>query len=332
MSCRAANPSNLRRLPVAIALLIFTGAMSCQNAAPTTVTSLPPGDRSYRQTCGNWQVTVTLYTEGSSPADPDRAAQQAMEEVTRIAGVLDANRPQSEISQVHPGPKTQVSDTLFNVLWQALELARRTEGAFDPTRIDPAELPQGQSALGPQPTTAPVTGFELPADWRDVSLESIDHTVELRRSGLRLDLGQLATGSAADAALAVLRRSGISRALVQVDRTAAAGDAPPGRTGWRVETPGDIQPRVQVLKNSAVGWTNDPPATATRPTTTPSGLTGPFAATVRAPSATAAGGLAMAAANAGPDVIDEALRAAQATATFRVGAKAVPPAAPASRP
>jgi thiamine biosynthesis lipoprotein len=51
---------------------------------------------------------------------------------------------------------------------------------------------------------------------------------------MRLDLGGIAKGYALDAALAVLRERGLSRALVAAGGDIAAGDPPPGRPGWRI--------------------------------------------------------------------------------------------------
>jgi thiamine biosynthesis lipoprotein len=54
------------------------------------------------------------------------------------------------------------------------------------------------------------------------------------RPGMRLDLGAIAKGYATDEALAVLRRLGLPRALVNASGGISAGAPPPGRDGWRV--------------------------------------------------------------------------------------------------
>jgi thiamine biosynthesis lipoprotein len=85
--------------------------------------------------------------------------------------------------------------------------------------------------------------------------------VELLQPGLKLDLGGIAKGFAAQEAQAVLKAHGIDRALV-----AAAGDIvvtgpPPGRDGWRVGiAPLDpTQPpgRILIVANAAVSTSGD---------------------------------------------------------------------------
>ena len=57
---------------------------------------------------------------------------------------------------------------------------------------------------------------------------------------MRLDLGGIAKGYAADEALKALRAHGLDRALVTLGGEVVAGSPPPGREGWTVAvaTPG----------------------------------------------------------------------------------------------
>ena len=66
-------------------------------------------------------------------------------------------------------------------------------------------------------------------------LDSRSRTVQLLVPRMRLDLGAIAKGYATDEALKVLRRRGISRALVAGGGDMTLGDPPPGKKGWRIE-------------------------------------------------------------------------------------------------
>jgi thiamine biosynthesis lipoprotein len=70
-----------------------------------------------------------------------------------------------------------------------------------------------------------------------------------------LDVGGIAKGYAADAALAVLRQLGLPRALVAMSGDLAFGDAPPGRRGWRIGL--DSPDRILELTNFAVSTSGD---------------------------------------------------------------------------
>ena len=71
--------------------------------------------------------------------------------------------------------------------------------------------------------------------------------MELLKKGMRLDLGGIAKGYAMDAALAVLQRHGIMRALVEAGGDMRLGDPPPGRAGWRVGIPPLDNPQGEPL-------------------------------------------------------------------------------------
>ena len=71
-------------------------------------------------------------------------------------------------------------------------------------------------------------------DYKKIRLDPKGRTVELLLVGMLLDVGGIAKGYAADAALEVLRLQGFSRALVAAGGDIAVGDAPPDAPGWKV--------------------------------------------------------------------------------------------------
>ncbi len=77
-------------------------------------------------------------------------------------------------------------------------------------------------------------------------LEPRAKTVRLTQPGMKLDLGGLAKGYAADEALRVLKANGVTRAGRRCRRH-RRGRSPPGRTGWTIGVaalnPGKDKPR-----------------------------------------------------------------------------------------
>ncbi len=86
--------------------------------------------------------------------------------------------------------------------------------------------------------------------------------VRLMLMGMLLDLGGIAKGYAADAAIAVLRRHGITQGLVALGGDIAVSDPPPNAAGWRIAVAplrgGDAPPRHHVfVKNAGVSTAGD---------------------------------------------------------------------------
>src|SRR5207253_10014235 len=95
-----------------------------------------------------------------------------------------------------------------------------------------------------------------------IQLNSPDRTVQLTVEGMLLDLGAIAKGYAAEAALEVLRRYGLTRALVAASGDIAAGDPPPGTRGWKVgiaplDDPNAEPSRFVLLNHAAVSTSGD---------------------------------------------------------------------------
>ena len=65
-------------------------------------------------------------------------------------------------------------------------------------------------------------------------LDPGSRTVQLKRPGMKLDVGGIAKGYASQAALDVLKGAGINRALVAGAGDIVAGDPPPNARGWTI--------------------------------------------------------------------------------------------------
>ena len=78
---------------------------------------------------------------------------------------------------------------------------------------------------------------------------------------MRLDLGGIGKGYAADEAMRVLRRHNISRALVAAGGDIVAGDSPPGAQGWDVRIAGlsmrEAHAGGLLLRNGATSTSGD---------------------------------------------------------------------------
>jgi len=129
-------------------------------------------------------------------------AQAWFETVERICTRFD---PASEVMQLlgHVGRPVRVSTLLFEVTAFALDLARQTDGAFDPTIGATME----QLGFATNYRTGAVVNSHVDADggdFHDVRLDRRARTILLRRP-LVLDLNAVAKGLAIDLAVQELR-------------------------------------------------------------------------------------------------------------------------------
>jgi len=95
-----------------------------------------------------------------------------------------------------------------------------------------------------------------------LEIDTLRRTARLTVFGMRLDVGGIAKGYAAQAALDVLRKAGVSRALVAAAGDIVVGDPPPDAPGWTIGiaglNPSEEAPRIHVLlKNQAISTSGD---------------------------------------------------------------------------
>src|SRR5205823_2176384 len=128
----------------------------------------------------------------------------------------------------------EVSPELLFVLSRAQALSKQSDGAFDVTVGPLVQLWRKARRTKRRPAPADIEAARKLVGYERVRIDAERKTVELQLAGMRLDLGGIAKGYAADEALKALKKHGLSRALVAAAGDIAAGDPPPGQAGWRV--------------------------------------------------------------------------------------------------
>jgi len=180
---------------------------------------------------------IVLYAPDKPTAD--QAARAAFGRIKQLNDILSDYDTDSELSRLSQtagsGRAVQVSADLWFVLKRAQELAQRTDGAFDVTVGPVVSLWRKARREKKLPDPAKLAEALKAVGYRKLVLDPQRHAARLLVPYMRLDLGAIAKGYAVDAALKVLRARGVTRALVSGGGDMVAGDAPPGKRGWRIE-------------------------------------------------------------------------------------------------
>jgi thiamine biosynthesis lipoprotein len=162
----------------------------------------------------------------------------AFARIAKLDEILSDYSLSSELSKLSAAAPTkepvQLSDDLFTVLQTSQQLAADSDGAFDVTVGPLTKLWRRARRQKEVPAEEQLKTAFAAVGHRFLKLDSEKKTATLEKPGMRLDLGGIAKGYAADQALAVVTRQGITRALVRASGDIAAADPPPGETGWRV--------------------------------------------------------------------------------------------------
>lgn len=200
-------------------------------------------------------VRLVFYTGSDGAAAA--AATAAFARIAQLDSRLSDYRADSELRRLDGhASAVPVSDDLFAVLEIALELARATNGAFDPTVGPFTRMWRTSRGTLRLPSAGELEAARARVGWEKVSLDRDARTVRLAVPGMMLDLGGIGKGYVLDEALATLRRHGIRRALLEAGGDIVLGDAPPARPGWAIEISGAVEP-ISVLARTAIATSGD---------------------------------------------------------------------------
>lgn len=180
-------------------------------------------------------VTITVYATDSMRAH--KAMSSAFEAISRVDSMMSLHQPGSELNRLNEHAADQpfkASEELFEVISIGQRIARRTDGAFDPT-VRPLTRLWGfiwkEYRL---PTDAELKRVLPKVGYKLMALDPDDRTVRFRRDGVSLDLGGIGKGYAVDKAIETLRDEGIDRAMVKAGGDLRVIGLPPNRDAWHV--------------------------------------------------------------------------------------------------
>lgn len=177
-------------------------------------------------------IEITAYDRGAEAAIT--AAFTRMQQIEAAIGrdeLSDLNRLAAQAG----GPPLKVGNDTWQILSLAAEYWRKTDGAFDVTVNPLLELwGFGYDGEGNLPEPAAIKAA-LPKVGSDkLLLFPEKRQIRLAKPGMSLTVGGIAKGYAVEEAAQVLKRNGITNAMINAGSSIKViGDGPGGR-GWRI--------------------------------------------------------------------------------------------------
>ena len=182
------------------------------------------------------EFVLRLYAK--SDREAEQAAEAAFARIAELDGRLSDYQSESELSCLSrssgSGEAIRASDDLWRVLSAAEAISKASDGAFDVSVGPYVRLWRRARRTGQLPSSDRLEQARSSVGYQFIELDDADQTVRLTRPNMRLDLGAIAKGYAADEALKVLGSHGVTRALVDAGGDLVIGDSPPGEPGWRI--------------------------------------------------------------------------------------------------
>jgi thiamine biosynthesis lipoprotein len=191
-------------------VLSVTAVLSCSKESPGV----------YRKTKPLMDTLVTVTVVADSDRKADSSIEKAFSVIERFGDKIDFFKETSELSAVNRNAgisPVKVSPETLDIIGKAVYVAEKSGGAFDPT-IGP-EIGLWDFAKKIKPSDDAIRKILPLVGYRKVAIDREKSTVFLKEKGMKMDLGAIAKGYAADLAVDELRRDGITAGIV-----ANAGD------------------------------------------------------------------------------------------------------------
>jgi thiamine biosynthesis lipoprotein len=178
---------------------------------------------------------IEFYTTDDATAS--KAADAAFARAEELEQIMSNYREDSELQRLaRPGASAPmpISSDLYEVLAMSIRTSELSHGAFDVTVGPLVELWRKARTTHQMPSPSELSRAKALVDYRNIELDPARHTAFLKRPGMKLDLGAIGKGYAADQMLALLQSRGIHRAIVEAGGEVVVGAPPPGKAAWSV--------------------------------------------------------------------------------------------------
>ncbi len=201
-----------------LALLLAGVSLDCRAIAAEQVDESRAASHEEARLIMGTLARVHAWAATESAAEA--AVHAAFAAFVHVDSTLSTWRPDSELmrinAQAHQRP-VPLSTDAYTVINAALEMARRSEGAFDPTVLPLVELwgfrAEGAVAV---PSDSALGETLKKIGHQRVELDPLRRTLRFHAAGVRLDLGGIAKGYALDLAARAMREAGATGALLDL--------------------------------------------------------------------------------------------------------------------
>ena len=217
--------SSVSNCIIAISIAALTGVSGCSTMLhPSNLVVIKRA-----QTHMGTLVTITAVAENERIAQA--AANSAFAEIHRLEELLSTWIPTSELSRVNAAAGSAaipVSPETLEIVQDSLLAAELTDGGFN-IAIGPAVEAWSVTERQHVPTEVELQQLIPLVDLHGIHVDISKQTVSLDRAGMRIDIGGIGKGYAADRAVEVMRKAGAAAGVVALSGDLKAfGQLPDG--------------------------------------------------------------------------------------------------------
>jgi thiamine biosynthesis lipoprotein len=219
------------KIPLALVILLSLTAISCSQTGSSRTSFV-----TVKRTQMHMGTLVSITAVSRTHDEANAAITAGFQEIKRLEQLLSTWIPSSELSKVNAAAgrnAVKVSLETMAVVRKALQVAEATEGAFN-IAVGPAIDAWNISDQPRLPTEEELAALKPLVDLQHVHADVWERSIRLQKPGMRIDVGGIGKGYAADQAVTVMQKAGAVAGVVALSGDIKAFGRLPGGRGFPV--------------------------------------------------------------------------------------------------
>ena len=199
---------------MALVFCLTVALMSCAKRDGSSTSSLVTVKRTQMHMGTLVSITAVSWTQ----EEANEAITAGFQEIKRLEQLLSTWIATSELSRVNAAAgqsAVKVSLETMALVRKSLQVAEMTEGAFN-IAIGPAVDAWNISDEPRLPTPEELDALKPLVDLQSVQTDVWDRTIHLQKPGMRIDVGGIGKGYAADQAVVLMKKAGAVAGVVSL--------------------------------------------------------------------------------------------------------------------
>lgn len=180
-----------------------------------------------------FEITVTA----ENPEKANQYIDTAVSEIQRIERLISSWDPASQTSEINrnAGIKPVVVDPeLYNLISRALKISEITDGAFDISYASMDKIWKFDGSMSSMPSEEAIRNSVSKVGYQNIILDPEDHSVFLKKEGMKIGFGAIGKGYAADRAKDLLRSQGVTAGIINASGDMNTWGTQPNGDTWKV--------------------------------------------------------------------------------------------------
>lgn len=177
-------------------------------------------------------VQQTVYGEKG-----ESAANTADKAIQNLENLISWRIETSDIARLNEASGTDwigIDSKTVSLLAQSLDIAQKSEGAFDPTILPVSSLWDFGGNNQHVPSQQEIQKYDKYVDYKNLRINEKDSTASLKLHYMAVDLGAIGKGAACDVAVAAYRSAGAGSAIIAVGGSIGTYGKKPDGSPWIV--------------------------------------------------------------------------------------------------